>query len=251
MVNRNLLRQYDLVGDELQRELEAAFDQPETGTDVESWLPPAEQEFETNKIVKGRVLDIVGDDVLVDVGYKCEGIIPINEWYDEGQDKVVPPQPGDEIQVLLDAVEDESGAIVLSLPQGQTAEGMGSRHRQAQGRRRRLRPGHPQDQGRLAGQHRRQRLPARQPGGHPPAAGHRRLHRQDHRVQDPQDRRGPAQHRRQPPQADRGPARGRPRRSCWPRSSSARSARASSRTSPSSAPSSTWAASTACCTSPT
>src|SRR5262249_27921853 len=36
------------------------------------------------------------------------------EWYDEGLDKVVPPQPGDEVQVLLDAVEDEMGAIVLS-----------------------------------------------------------------------------------------------------------------------------------------
>src|SRR5262249_26853538 len=114
MGNRNLLRQYDLAEDELQQQLEEAFNQPETGNDVESWLPPAEQEFETNKIVKGRVINIVGDDVLVDVGYKSEGIIPVNEWYDESQDKVVPPQPGDEIQVLLDAVEDESGAIVLS-----------------------------------------------------------------------------------------------------------------------------------------
>jgi small subunit ribosomal protein S1 len=114
MANRNLLRQYDLSEDELQRELEAAFDQPETGKTVDDWLPPAEQEFETNKIVRGRVIDIVGDDVLVDVGYKSEGIIPLNEWYDEGQDKVVPPQPGDELQVLLDAVEDETGAIVLS-----------------------------------------------------------------------------------------------------------------------------------------
>jgi small subunit ribosomal protein S1 len=114
MANRNLLRQYDLSEDELQRELEAAFDQPETGKTLDDWLPPAEQEFETNKIVRGRVIDIVGDDVLVDVGYKSEGIIALNEWYDEGQDKVVPPQPGDELQVLLDAVEDETGAIVLS-----------------------------------------------------------------------------------------------------------------------------------------
>ncbi len=114
MVNRNLLRQYDLSEPELQRELEEAFVQPETGSDLETWLPPAEQEFETNKLVKGRIINIVGDDVVVDVGYKSEGIIPINEWYDEGQDRVVPPQPGDEIQVLLDAVEDEMGAIVLS-----------------------------------------------------------------------------------------------------------------------------------------
>src|SRR5204863_5568221 len=55
-----------------------------------------------------------GDEVIIDVGYKSEGIIKLEEWYDEGQDKIVPPHPGDEIQVLLDAVEDESGAIVLS-----------------------------------------------------------------------------------------------------------------------------------------
>ncbi|MBM4067743.1 MAG: 30S ribosomal protein S1 [Planctomycetes bacterium] len=103
MVNRNLLRQFDLSEDEL----DAAFTQ-------ESWLPPEEQEFEVNKIVKGKVLNVVGDEVWVDVGYKSEGVIPLNEWYDEGLDKIVPPNPGDEIQALLDAVEDESGAIVLS-----------------------------------------------------------------------------------------------------------------------------------------
>ena len=87
---------------------------PDTGADVENWLPPEEQDFEVNKIINGRVVNIVGDDVVVDVGYKSEGIIPLDEWYDEGADKVVPPQVGDEIQVLLDAVEDEGGAIVLS-----------------------------------------------------------------------------------------------------------------------------------------
>jgi small subunit ribosomal protein S1 len=114
MVNRNLLRQFDLSATELQQQLEAAFDQQETGGDLESWLPHEEQEFEVNKIVRGRVLNVIGDDVVVDVGYKSEGVIKLEEWYDEGLDKVVPPNPGDEIQVLLDSVEDESGAIVLS-----------------------------------------------------------------------------------------------------------------------------------------
>jgi small subunit ribosomal protein S1 len=103
MVNRNLLRQFDLSEDEL----DAAFTEA-------SWLPPPEQEFEVNKIVTGRILNVVGDEVWVDVGYKSEGVIPLNEWYDEGTDQTVPPKPGDTIQVLLDAVEDESGAIVLS-----------------------------------------------------------------------------------------------------------------------------------------
>src|SRR5204863_8182312 len=55
-----------------------------------------------------------GDEVIIDVGYKSEGIIKLEEWYDEGQDKVVPTKPGDSIQVLVDAVEDEGGSIVLS-----------------------------------------------------------------------------------------------------------------------------------------
>jgi small subunit ribosomal protein S1 len=104
MVNRNLLRQTDY--NELQQEVDSLF--------REDWLPPEEQEFEVNKILTGRVVNVVGDDVLVDVGYKSEGIIPLAEWYDEGEDKIIPPRIGDHIEVLLDAVEDEAGAIVLS-----------------------------------------------------------------------------------------------------------------------------------------
>src|SRR5438132_4782025 len=114
MVNRNLLRQFDLPEAELQRQLQDAFYQEDTGGSLETWLPVEEQEFEINKILKGRVLNIAGDDVIVDVGYKSEGVIKLEEWYDEGLDKVVPPKPGAEIQVLLDSVEDESGATVLS-----------------------------------------------------------------------------------------------------------------------------------------
>jgi small subunit ribosomal protein S1 len=110
MVNRNLLRQYELSDAEMQQELNAAFNQ-----DVKKdWLPEEEQEFEVNKIITGKVLNVVGDEVWIDVGYKSEGVIPLQEWYDEGVDKVLPPQPGEEIKVLLDAVEDENGAIVLS-----------------------------------------------------------------------------------------------------------------------------------------
>ena len=105
MVNRNLLRQYDLSEDELNAE----FAEP-------NWLPEQEQEYEVNKIVTGKVLHILGDEVWIDVGYKSEGIIPLEEWKDEGLDQVVPPKPGEVIQAfLLDIpVEDESGVIVLS-----------------------------------------------------------------------------------------------------------------------------------------
>src|ERR1700722_9564427 len=115
MVNRNLLRQFDLPENELKDELAAGLNQDVYQEDDNgSWLPPSEQEFEVNKIVNGRVLNVIGDEVWVDVGYKCEGVIPLNKCHEEEQDKLVPPKPGETIQVLLDAVEDESGAIVLS-----------------------------------------------------------------------------------------------------------------------------------------
>jgi small subunit ribosomal protein S1 len=91
MVNRNLLREYDLPDSELQLEYEQIFRRDDGAGDVNDWLPAEEQEFETNKIVTGRVINIVGDDVLVDVGYKSEGVIDLKEWYDEGVDKIVPP----------------------------------------------------------------------------------------------------------------------------------------------------------------
>src|SRR5579862_4145734 len=99
MVNRNLVRQYDLSDDELNE----AFAEP-------NWLPEQEQEYDVNKIVTGKVLHILGDEVWIDVGYKSEGVIPLEEWQDEGLDQLTAPKPGDLVQVLLEAVEDESGA---------------------------------------------------------------------------------------------------------------------------------------------
>src|SRR5262245_13481230 len=109
MVNRNLLRQVELPEDELQKELEAAF-----GQEDNDWLPADEQEFKDNKLVSGKVVRVTGDGVWVDVGYKSEGAIELKEWYDDDLAKVIPPKAGDEIQVLLEAIQDENGAVVLS-----------------------------------------------------------------------------------------------------------------------------------------
>ena len=109
MVNRNLLRQYDLPEDLLRQELEATFDQ---GTD--DWLPPDRQDFQENKIITGRVLRVTSDEVWLDVGYKSEGAVELREWYDEDAGQVVPPRLGEEVPLLLEATEDETGAIVLS-----------------------------------------------------------------------------------------------------------------------------------------
>ncbi|NOT02035.1 MAG: 30S ribosomal protein S1 [Phycisphaerales bacterium] len=60
-------------------------------------------------ILSGRVICRAGDDVVVDVGLKSEGTIPSNEWDDPAQIK-----PGEKVDVWLDAIESDTGQIVLS-----------------------------------------------------------------------------------------------------------------------------------------
>jgi len=64
------------------------------------------------EIVKGTVLTVSKDYVLVDIGYKSEGQIPTQEFADErGQISI---QPGDIVEVLVEVREDEDGSVVLS-----------------------------------------------------------------------------------------------------------------------------------------
>src|SRR5215208_162309 len=64
------------------------------------------------EVVKGTVLKVTASEVIVDVGYKSEGIIAVDEFVDEtGQISV---QAGDIVDVLLERTEDREGYVVLS-----------------------------------------------------------------------------------------------------------------------------------------
>jgi len=64
------------------------------------------------EVVKGTVLKVTESAVVVDVGYKSEGLIPIHEFLDENGEVTV--QAGDTVDVLLERTEDRDGYIVLS-----------------------------------------------------------------------------------------------------------------------------------------
>jgi small subunit ribosomal protein S1 len=104
MVDRNLLREFDINDDEL-----TAVVVREDGVNPLDQFLETGQSFEIGRIVSGRVVEVVGDQVVVDVGYKSEGLVPLNEWEDEP-----PPHAGDDVEVLLEGMEDETGEIVLS-----------------------------------------------------------------------------------------------------------------------------------------
>ncbi len=78
---------------------------------MEDWYREgATTEVEEGEVVRGRVVHIGTSEVLVDVGYKSEGAIPIDEFHRSGS----LPRVGDEIEVYLEAKEDAEGLIVLS-----------------------------------------------------------------------------------------------------------------------------------------
>ncbi len=68
---------------------------------------PAEGE-----VVRGTVLKVTPNEVIVDVGYKSEGMIPLQEFI--RTDGTIDVKPGDQIDVLLEFAEDRDGHVVLS-----------------------------------------------------------------------------------------------------------------------------------------
>ncbi len=68
--------------------------------------------FQEGEILEGTVVGVDKDYVMVDVGYKSEGLIPVREFYDEeGNISVV---PGDRVEVLLERWDTDDGTLRLS-----------------------------------------------------------------------------------------------------------------------------------------
>jgi len=65
--------------------------------------------FVQGEIVKGTVIEVRPKEVMVDIGYKSEGVIPSNEFIDIEAVKV-----GSQIDVLIEKLENKEGTVVLS-----------------------------------------------------------------------------------------------------------------------------------------
>ncbi len=70
--------------------------------------------FVTGEIVAGHVIEVRAKEVLVDIGYKSEGVIPANEFEDIKLVKV-----GDLVDVLIEKLEDKEGMVILSKEQAE------------------------------------------------------------------------------------------------------------------------------------
>jgi small subunit ribosomal protein S1 len=68
-------------------------------------------EIEEKEIVTGRIISIDDKYVVIDIGFKSEGIVAVNEFNNKQLESMA---PGDEVDVFLDRVEDKDGQLILS-----------------------------------------------------------------------------------------------------------------------------------------
>jgi len=72
-------------------------------------------ELKTNEIVKGKIIGYNNNDIFVDLGYKADGIIPMEEFLDDPDfDPEKDLKPGDEIEAMIVKINDGEGNVLLS-----------------------------------------------------------------------------------------------------------------------------------------
>ncbi len=108
MVDRNLVNKLGLSDEKLEQQIQEMFGDGENQyleqvlqRKVDSRLP--------GTILKGTIVSQIGNDVIVEVGLKSEGVVDAGE-FDTPEDAA----PGTEIEVLLEDTDSESGLILLS-----------------------------------------------------------------------------------------------------------------------------------------
>jgi len=108
MQKRRIQREYGLNEPDIDREVQTVLNQMDDPAQLERLYEDSVQAFETGSVVTGRVVRIIGNEAVIDVGFKSEGSVPLEEF--EGNKVAV----GEKVDVLLEAVEDESGMVLLS-----------------------------------------------------------------------------------------------------------------------------------------
>jgi small subunit ribosomal protein S1 len=108
MVDRNIVNKLGLSEEELDQQVGEMFGEKENEfleevlrTKVDSSLP--------GTILKGTIVSQIGNDVIIEVGLKSEGVVDAGEFEDPEE-----VSPGKEIEVLLEDTDSEGGLVLLS-----------------------------------------------------------------------------------------------------------------------------------------
>ncbi len=110
MVDETLIASLGLDDAEAQAMIAEAFGDEVAAGEMDALLTDEIQEVAPGKLLKGRVMGFAGDDAVVEVGLKSEGLVPKQEFKESGQ----PCGIGDSVDVLLEEIEGDSGLVQLS-----------------------------------------------------------------------------------------------------------------------------------------
>ncbi len=80
----------------------------ELNPELEMMYEKTLNKFSNNERVNGHVIRITDKEVVVDIGFKSEGLIPLDEFGNNI------PELGDEIEIYVDKIEDRKGQLILS-----------------------------------------------------------------------------------------------------------------------------------------
>ena len=107
MVDRNIIRKLGFTPEELDNRVNELFTEEDSRLLSEA-LQKKVDALTPGTILKGRIMQQIGNDVILEIGLKSEGVVDVSEFDDPEE-----MQPGKEIEVLLDEV-DAGGLIILS-----------------------------------------------------------------------------------------------------------------------------------------
>lgn len=109
MVDANLLKELDISDAELDAAVEAALGEFDPASLVSSLTEAPTGDGSGESIRTAKVVNIVGNEVVLDVGMKSEGLVDVSEWDDPSQIK-----PGDQVDVLVEEIDPDTGMVLLS-----------------------------------------------------------------------------------------------------------------------------------------
>ena len=78
--------------------------------EMEEFYDSSLKKFKAGELIFGRVIDVSKETVTLDVGFKSEGVVSLDEFPSAEKSLKI----GDEIEVFLERIEDENGVVVLS-----------------------------------------------------------------------------------------------------------------------------------------
>ena len=108
MVDRNIINRLGLSDDQIQKELDKLFDADHDKL-LNETLEKKSDSLVPGKILAGKIVTRLGNDVIIELGLKSEGVVDAAEFDDPEE-----ITSGKEIEVLLEDIDAEGGGILLS-----------------------------------------------------------------------------------------------------------------------------------------